>query len=55
MKKKLLALSILPFLLTGCSLFDGIFDSGESYTYTSRNSSEQPNNNTSPTISNPKS
>ena len=55
MKKKLLALTILPFLLTGCSLFDGIFDSGESYTYTSRNSSEQSNNNTSPTSSNPKS
>ena len=40
MKKKLLALTILPFLLTSCSLFNDIFDSGESYTYTSRNSSE---------------
>ena len=46
MKKKLLALSILPFLLTGCSLFDGIFDGGESYTYTSKNSGE-PSTNTS--------
>ena len=33
MKKKLLILSIIPFLLTGCSLFNDIFDSGENYTY----------------------
>ena len=40
MKKKLFALTILPFLLTGCSFLDGLFDSGESYTYTSKNTSE---------------
>lgn len=47
MKKKLLALAILPFLLSSCSLFEGIFDSGESYTYTSRNSSEISNSDNS--------
>ena len=45
MKKKLLILSIIPFLLTGCSLFNDIFDGGESYTYTSKSNDESSNNN----------
>ena len=45
MKKKLLILSIIPFLLTGCSLFNDIFDGGESYTYTSKSNDESSNSN----------
>ena len=48
MKKKLLILSIIPFLLTGCSLFNDIFDSGENYTYKDKSSGDSSGNNTSP-------